>query len=63
MNKKAKSKPKQDSNGHHRRNGTSQPKSDNNSRTYSIPDMRLEHPDLSVRQAIEKDKDGTEHVR
>jgi len=32
-------------------------------RTYSIPDTRLEHPDLSVRQSIEKDKDGTEHVR
>jgi TPP-dependent pyruvate/acetoin dehydrogenase alpha subunit len=32
-------------------------------RTYSIPDFRQEHPNLSVRQAIEKDKDGTEHVR
>src|ERR1700691_4469103 len=32
-------------------------------RTYSIPDMRLEHPDLSVSQRIEKDKDGDEHVR
>src|SRR3984957_1357337 len=31
-------------------------------RTYSIPDSRLEHPDLTVRQAIQKDKDGTEHV-
>jgi len=47
------------------RNGapTSPRKSDTNLRTYSIPDTRLEHPDLSVRQAIEKDKDGTEHVR
>src|SRR5260370_33489003 len=32
-------------------------------RTYSIPDTRLEHPDLTVRQSIEKDKDGVEHVR
>ena len=31
-------------------------------RTYSIPDYRLERPDLTVRQAVEKDKDGTEHV-
>src|SRR5207302_4842869 len=30
---------------------------------YSIPDTRLEHPDLTVRQSIEKDKDGAEHVR
>jgi TPP-dependent pyruvate/acetoin dehydrogenase alpha subunit len=36
---------------------------DQHLRTYSIPDLRLEHPNLSVRQAIEKDKDGTEHVR
>jgi TPP-dependent pyruvate/acetoin dehydrogenase alpha subunit len=32
-------------------------------RTYSIPDLRLEHPNFTVHQAIEKDKDGTEHVR
>src|ERR1700685_2734335 len=32
-------------------------------RTYLIPDTRLEHPDLSVRQSVEKDKDGAEHVR
>jgi TPP-dependent pyruvate/acetoin dehydrogenase alpha subunit len=54
------------SNGH-RRNGSSQLRAKNSAnadlRTYSIPDMRLEHPDLSVRQAIEKDKDGVEHVR
>jgi len=50
-------------NGNRRRNGASQSKPDKNLRTYSIPDMRLEHPDLSVRQAIEKDKDGAEHVR
>jgi TPP-dependent pyruvate/acetoin dehydrogenase alpha subunit len=34
-----------------------------NLRTYSIPDTRLERPNFTVRQAIEKDKDGTEHVR
>src|SRR6202451_46170 len=32
-------------------------------RTYSIPDTRQEHPDLSVSQRVEKDKDGAEHVR
>src|SRR5438270_895571 len=32
-------------------------------RTYSIPDLRLEQPNRSVRQTIEKDKDGAEHVR
>src|SRR5579863_2112953 len=32
-------------------------------RTYSIPDYRLEHPNFTVRQAVEKDKGGTEHVR
>jgi len=36
---------------------------DNELRTYSIPDTRLEHPDLSVSQRVEKDKDGVEHVR
>ena len=41
---------------------TARPK-DASLRTYSIPDFRLEHPDLSVRQSIEKDQDGTEHVR
>src|SRR6202035_367805 len=41
----------------------SKPASKDHLRTYSIPDMRLEHPDLSVRQTIEKDKDGAEHVR
>jgi TPP-dependent pyruvate/acetoin dehydrogenase alpha subunit len=35
----------------------------NSLRTYSIPDTRLEHPNFSVHQVIEKDKDGTEHVR
>jgi pyruvate dehydrogenase E1 component alpha subunit/2-oxoisovalerate dehydrogenase E1 component alpha subunit len=32
-------------------------------RTYTIPDLRQEHPNLSVRQHTEKDGDGTEHVR
>ena len=32
-------------------------------RTYEIPDLRLEHPNFSVRQLTEKDKDGTDHVR
>src|SRR5580700_8840423 len=54
---------KNGTNGSRRRNGASQSKPDGDLRTYSIPDMRLEHPDLSVRQAIEKDKDGAEHVR
>ncbi len=31
-------------------------------RTYSIPDYRLEHPDFTVRQRIEKDRHGAEHV-
>jgi TPP-dependent pyruvate/acetoin dehydrogenase alpha subunit len=61
--KKKKSMARHKSNGH-RGNGTSQSSSDkSNLRTYSIPDTRLEHPDLSVRQSIEKDKDGAEHVR
>src|SRR5580704_14158863 len=60
---KRKSIEKHSSNGNRRRNGTSYSKVDNSVRTYSIPDTRLEHPDLSVRQSIEKDKDGTEHVR
>jgi len=48
------------------RNGApaSSPKNNDTSlRTYSIPDLRLEHPNLSVHQSIEKDKDGAEHVR
>src|ERR1700732_5523032 len=59
-----KTKSKQSSNGNRRPNGASQSTLDGaNLRTYSIPDLRLEHPDLTVRQAIEKDKDGAEHVR
>ena len=32
-------------------------------RTYSIPDYRLEHPNFTVRQRVEKDRHGAEHVR
>src|ERR1700756_2407825 len=32
-------------------------------RTYSIPDFRLEHPNFTVHQHIEKDKHGQEQVR
>jgi len=66
---KKKSTSKQASNGTHARNGKSAPKPSNkvsavaHLRTYSIPDSRLEHPNLSVSQHIEKDKDGTGHVR
>jgi pyruvate dehydrogenase E1 component alpha subunit/2-oxoisovalerate dehydrogenase E1 component alpha subunit len=42
---------------------SSTPSPNQHLRTYSIPDFRQEHPNLTVRQAIEKDKDGTEHVR
>jgi pyruvate dehydrogenase E1 component alpha subunit/2-oxoisovalerate dehydrogenase E1 component alpha subunit len=55
---------KHSSNGNRRRNGASQSRiATSDLRTYSIPDTRLEHPDLSVRQHIERDKDGAEHVR
>ncbi len=64
-NKKTKSK--NASNGNRPRNGgsraTAQSQTAADLRTYSIPDFRLEHPDLTVRQAVEKDKDGAEHVR
>ncbi|MGC2793100.1 MAG: thiamine pyrophosphate-dependent enzyme, partial [Candidatus Sulfotelmatobacter sp.] len=51
-------------NGNRRRNGASHStRTTTDVRTYSIPDMRLEHPDLSVRQAVEKDEDGAEHIR
>src|SRR5580693_8770787 len=58
--KKKKSNSKLNSNGNRGRNGASQ---STDLRTYSIPDTRLEHPDLSVSQHVEKDKDGAEHVR
>jgi pyruvate dehydrogenase E1 component alpha subunit/2-oxoisovalerate dehydrogenase E1 component alpha subunit len=32
-------------------------------RTYQLPDLRLEHPTFTVRQTVEKDKDGIDHVR
>jgi TPP-dependent pyruvate/acetoin dehydrogenase alpha subunit len=58
---------KQSSNGNRSRNGGSRSKSahhqPNSVRSYSIPDYRLEHPDLTVKQRVEKDRDGTEHVR
>ena len=51
-------------NGHRGRNGGSaRPTANGELRTYSIPDTRLEHPDLSVKQRVGKDKDGTQHVR
>src|SRR5579871_376619 len=43
------------------RSSTSSP--NQNLRTYEIPDTRLERPNFTVRQSIEKDKDGVEHVR
>src|ERR1700733_9296532 len=65
--KKKRSNGRSRPNGHRSRNGVSPStaKSAANSclRTYSIPALRLEHPDLSVPQRIEKDKDGAEHVR
>src|SRR5579863_10308557 len=62
--KKTKSKSSRSSNGYRGRNGHSTSRPDPaHLRTYSIPDMRLEHPDLGVQQAIGKDKDGAEHVR
>ena len=62
--KKKKSNSKHSANGNRRHNGASPSKAENGDlRTYSIPDYRLENPDLTVHQTIEKDKDGTEHVR
>src|SRR5882762_2882650 len=59
-----KTKSKQSSNGNRSRNGSSQSNSAlTDLRTYSIPDLRQEHPNLSVRQHTEKDKDGSERVR
>src|SRR5258708_7675685 len=53
----------QSANAHLGTAATGRPFERSSTRTYSIPDTRLEHPDLSVSQAIEKDKDGVEHVR
>src|ERR1700678_1482936 len=63
--KKTKSPAKQHSNGRSRNGSQHSPKTPAKSdvRTYSIPDHRLERPDLTVHQAIEKDKDGAEHAR
>src|SRR3984957_2072087 len=63
MANKKKPSPKPRSNGNHSRNGAHPRAESSDLRTYTIPDFRLEHPDLSVRQRIEKDKDGAEHVR
>ena len=41
------------------KNGGSQ----ENLRTYNIPDYRLEHPQFEIRQLTEKDRQGQEHVR
>ncbi len=71
-NKKMKSR--QSSNGKGSRNGhraavasTTENRANGNAasgvRTYTIPDYRLEHPNLSVRQLTEKDKQGQDHVR
>jgi TPP-dependent pyruvate/acetoin dehydrogenase alpha subunit len=61
--KKQKSSSRNGSNGSRRRGASSPPQSNADIRTYSIPDTRLEHPDLFVSRRVEKDKDGTEHVR
>ena len=64
--KKNKSNTRPSPNGERPRNGSSpaaRAESNPCLRTYSISDTRLEHPDLSVKQAVEKDKDGAEHVR
>src|SRR5260370_2936052 len=59
-----KTKSKQSSNGNRSRNGGFRPKLNTaDLRTYSIPALRLEHPDLTVRQVTAKDKDGAEHIR
>src|SRR5580704_13645724 len=66
MANKKKSKSPPNSNGRRMRNGSSRESSKPAStdlRSYSIPDTRLEHPDLTVSQRVEKDKDGAEHVR
>src|SRR5205807_2774107 len=72
-----KSKSKANSNGSRPRNGARPTsargpagalvrrveRSSNDLRTYSIPDLRLEHPDFTVSQHIEKDSKGHERVR
>jgi TPP-dependent pyruvate/acetoin dehydrogenase alpha subunit len=75
---KKKTKSKASSNGHRPQNGAGATKAHaradafvpvgrnsiaSDLRTYSIPDYRLEHPNLTVRQVVEKDKHGHEHVR
>jgi TPP-dependent pyruvate/acetoin dehydrogenase alpha subunit len=64
--KKKKSSAVDSKNGTRRSNGafqsTSKPTA-SDLRTYSIPDYRLEHPEFTVRQTIEKGKHDPEHVR
>src|SRR5579863_7633171 len=43
------------------RSSTSAPSQ--HTRSYSIPDYRLEHPDFTVRQVSERDRQGQEQVR
>src|SRR5215475_2902072 len=45
------------------RSSTAAARSGNNVRTYEIPDYRLEHPEFTVLQRTEKDRQGQEHVR
>jgi TPP-dependent pyruvate/acetoin dehydrogenase alpha subunit len=62
-NKKAKPKHSRDGN-RAQGNGSSRSGPGQTSfRTYTIPDHRLEHPAFTVRQAIEKDRHGNEHIR
>jgi TPP-dependent pyruvate/acetoin dehydrogenase alpha subunit len=72
-----KSKSKASSNGNRPRNGAKATsargaadalvrrveRSPNDLRTYSIPDYRLEHPEFTVSQHVEKDSKGHERVR
>ena len=77
MGNNKKKKSKASSNGNRPRNGASGSKSpllarvarngapatNSDLRTYSIPDTRLERPNLTVRQVTERGKHGAEHVR
>jgi TPP-dependent pyruvate/acetoin dehydrogenase alpha subunit len=43
--------------------GESKARLNSDLRSYSIPDYRLEHPAFTVRQVVEQDKQGHQHVR
>ena len=58
----AEARPEQAQRAERVRPGERSSTADPNLRTYSIPDYRLEHPNFTVRQSVEKGKDG-EHVR